>query len=281
MTDLNFSVDREKCIFCNACVKDCPRSIIKNPDGKIPGIPPELEGDCLECQHCLAVCPTGAISIFGVKPDDCLPLTPESLPTFEQETRLLRGRRSVRQFVQKNVDSNLLKELLASVANSPTGCNDRALTFTVIDDMAVMQRFRDRVIDRLESELKAGRLDSESFLAEGVAAYRKDGTDELFRGAPHALIVSAGDNATCPVEDVNIALSYFELLAQSAGLGTVWWGLLQFALGTAPDLKPLLGLNEKQYFYGMLFGVPAVHYARTVQRDDAAQVRRITITELS
>ena len=280
MANLNFSVDKNKCISCNACVKDCPRDIIKNPYGKIPDIPPELATDCLECQHCLAVCPTAAISILGVNPDDCLPLTVGSLPTLAQESRLLRGRRSVRQFMPQNINSGQIQNLLATVANAPTGCNDRALRFTVIDDFAVMQRLLGRLVNLLEAELNFGRLDAESFLSEAVTAYRKDRTDNFFRGAPHALIVSAGPTATCPVEDVNIALSYFELLAQSAGLGTLWCGMLKFALDAAPELKKLLKLDGEQYFYTVLFGIPAVHYARTVQRDNAAEIRRIGVDEL-
>lgn len=34
----------------------------------------EIQGEeCWRCQHCLAVCPQGAISIFGKKPEDSLP----------------------------------------------------------------------------------------------------------------------------------------------------------------------------------------------------------------
>ena len=44
----------------------------------------------------------------------------------------------------------------------------------------------------------------------------------IFRGAPHLLVVSASPESVCPAEDVNLALAYFELMAQSAGLGTVW-----------------------------------------------------------
>jgi len=45
-----------------------------------------------------------------------------------------------------------------------------------------------------------------------------------------------------------------------------------------PELKPLIGIPaDHPYYYAMLFGVPAIRYARTVQRDDAAKVRRIRI----
>jgi ferredoxin len=44
-----------------------------------PATNPKRVHHCIRCQHCLAVCPTGAASIFGVNPDTSLPL-PESLP---------------------------------------------------------------------------------------------------------------------------------------------------------------------------------------------------------
>ena len=70
-----------------------------------------------------------------------------------------------------------------------------------------------------------------------------------------------------------LALAYFELLAQSAGLGTVWLGLLKRALEILPELKALLGLPGDHVYYAMLFGHPAVRYARTVQRRGTARLR--------
>ena len=100
--------------------------------------------------------------------------------------------------------------------------------------------------------------------------------DEIFRGAPHLLVVSAGEKATCAKEDVDLSLAYFELLAQCSGLGTVWCGMLKLVLDAAPELRSCLDLGPETPFYGMLFGYPAVRYARTVQRDDAASVRRFS-----
>jgi ferredoxin len=74
--DLNFVVDAKKCSGCKACVSDCPHTIIKF-DAHIPKL---INDDCLQCQHCLAVCPTGAISILGFKPENSIPLTEKSLP---------------------------------------------------------------------------------------------------------------------------------------------------------------------------------------------------------
>jgi hypothetical protein len=51
------------------------------------------------------------------------------------------------------------------------------------------------------------------------------------------------------------------------------------ACETVPDLKPLLGLTPKHHYAAMLFGYPAIHFARTVQRDSTAVIQRLGIRE--
>lgn len=190
--------------------------------------------------------------------------------------RLVRGRRSIRKYKDENVDPALINTLLAALANVPTGCNQRELTFTVIDDKAVMQSFREKILAALAAAAKANRIPERlAFIKDVPAAYAERKADIIFRGAPHALIVSAPSDAPCPNEDVALAVAYFELLAQCAGLGTVWWGMLKMALETLPELKPLIGLPAGHAYYAMLFGHPAIRFRRTVQRDGAAIVKRI------
>lgn len=275
MNTLNFKVDAGKCTHCDACVRDCPYGIIRRQDS-IPAIPEPPEGGCLECQHCLAVCPTGAVSIFGLNPEDSLSLTSDAIPTRRQMQTFVRGRRSVRQFLDEDVPPALLAELLADLSHAPTGCNDRDLEFAVVSDRANMRMLRESVVAALEARQAAGEQLHE-FLADGVAAFRRDGTDDFFRGAPHLLVISPGNKATCGQEDTVLALAYFELLAQSAGLGTTWCGMLKFVAEAAPEVRRHLGLAEGVYFYAMMFGKPAVRYARTVQRNAMARIRQIRV----
>ncbi|MCL1986124.1 MAG: nitroreductase family protein [Betaproteobacteria bacterium] len=269
---LEFHVDVEKCVQCDACVQDCPSEIIHR-EGTVPEA---AEGACLECQHCLAVCPSGAISVFGLKPENSLPLLEGVLPSYQQMKTLVRGRRSVRQFSDEDVPSTLIDGLLADIAHAPTGCNDRDLTFSLVPDRKSMGLLRERLVTALETRQEPGAV-LDAFIAAAVAAYRNNGRDMLFRGAPHLLIVSPGEKATCGHEDAVLALAYFELLAQSAGLGTTWCGVIKFIADMIPETREMLGLTPDAYFYAMLFGKPAVRYARTVQRDSAARIRRVSI----
>lgn len=274
---LQFVVDQDKCTRCGQCVFDCPSRIIEQSGHAAPFIRPENEARCIQCQHCLAVCPPAAVSIFGRDPNRSLSLSAGSFPDLEKMIALVRGRRSVRRYRDENVDPALLQRLLSALSNVPSGINRRALTFSVIDDKAGLQRFRLKVLNGLAAAEKEGRVPAQfAYLMQAVPAWFKEGVDMIFRGAPHLLIVSAAPESVCPEEDVNLALACFDLMAQSAGLGTVWCGMAKMALELLPELKESVGLQPGHFYYTMMFGLPSFRYARTVQRDDAARIHRVT-----
>ena len=269
---LNFRVDAKKCTWCDICIKDCPSGIIHRK-----GIVPEAtESRCLECQHCLAVCPVGAISVFGLDPENSIPLSDGAIPSYKQMKTFVRGRRSVRRFRNEDVPPALIDELLADLAHAPTGCNDRDLAFSVVDNRKSMEALLEKIMKAIEAGQKSGEPQPK-FIADALTAYQDKGRDEFFRGAPHLLIVSPGEKATCGQEDAVLALAYFELLAQSAGLGTTWCGVIKFVADMVPGVREMLGIAKDTYFYAMMFGRPAVRYARTVQRDSAARISRIEV----
>ena len=276
---LQFVVDGTRCTRCGQCVRDCVAKIITQTDADVPCIRTEDEANCIRCQHCLAVCPEAAGSILGLRPADSQPLKEGAFPALDKMLTLVRGRRSVRQYLDENVDPGLLRQLLETLGNAPTGVNRRALTFSVIDDRETMRRFRAKAYDLIAEAVASGQVPGHhrSFLQEVASDWREKAEDTIFRGAPHLLAVSAGPDAVCPQEDVTLALAYFELMAQCAGLGTVWCGLAKWAMEAVPELKEAAGILPDSGYYVMLFGVPAVHYPRAVQRDGADSVRRISV----
>ena len=51
-----FKVNRDRCIACMQCIKDCPAKVISLVEGKA-----EINNDvCIKCGHCIAICPTYA-----------------------------------------------------------------------------------------------------------------------------------------------------------------------------------------------------------------------------
>ena len=275
---LNFKVHPTQCTRSGRCAQDCPSRIIEQTGDVLPVIRTENEELCIRCQHCLAVCPEAAIEIFGRNPANSIQLNANSFPKLDQMINLVRGRRSIRRYRNENVDPALLNQLLSALGNVPTAVNRMDLTFQVIDDKDVMQRLRIKTLTGLQEAIQAGRIpEQQAYLVQAVPAWFDKKIDVIFRGAPHMLAVSAGPASICPQEDVNLTLAYFEILAQSAGLGTVWCGLAKMAMETLPAVKASVGIPDGHYYYTMLFGLPAVRYSRTVQRDDPGRIHRIQL----
>ena len=56
------TVDQEKCLQDSLCVLDCPAGILRmNQDTNYPEAYPNASDFCLDCGHCVAVCPSGAL----------------------------------------------------------------------------------------------------------------------------------------------------------------------------------------------------------------------------
>jgi len=269
-----FTANTSRCAQCGACVRDCPARIIQQQGKGAPFTTDEAHAGCLHCQHCLAVCPAGAASVDGCSAPGSLPLAGAgALPTEEQLRRLVRGRRTTRQYKAQDADPALVARLLDDLAYAPTGRNARKLGLRVIDSAAAMDRFRAMMLDECRRRA-ADKQNLFPLAIQAVSAW-ENGNDLILRGAPHALAVCAPLDAPCPVEDVSLALAYFELLANAAGLGTTWCGLLKWVMESCPALKEAFGIPGGAHYYTILFGVPDVRFARTVQRSwpDGAVVR--------
>jgi nitroreductase len=241
-------------------------------DGEgFPSIEPEKEVACLRCEHCLAICPAGSISILGYRPEESMPLK-GAYPAPENLEILIKGRRSVRRYKPENLDPALIQHLLDVAWHAPTGTNSRQVRFTVFDDREKLARLRDEVMEGLVRLDREGALPaSKAWFSRFIRIWEKHRVDLIFRDAPHLLIASAPKSVSSPKEDCMIALASFELYAQACGVGTLWNGLAAWAIDELlPDIGWSIGIPEDHLFgYAMLFGKPAVHYARTVQHGSA------------
>jgi nitroreductase len=165
--------------------------------------------------------------------------------------------------------------VLKLLANTPTGCNARSLTFTCIPDRASMERFRAGFLEVLEEHRDGAKM-LPRWIAVPAIKFRNGGADIFFRGASGILIVSSDETApmvTTPREDVAIACANFELLANAHGIATCWCGFLKLVQDEVPELlEKTLGLRRTTPFYAMLFGKSAVKYSRGVDRSNYANI---------
>lgn len=267
---LQFKVDERRCVKCGLCANDCPMKVIDLKTG-FPRISAEKETNCMKCQHCLAVCPHKALSILGRNPEASEALS-QNYPTPDNLEVLMKGRRSVRQYKDENLDAGLIQRLLDVAWHAPTGMNMNGVQFTVINDKVKLHKFREEAYSRLATRVEAGPLPKErAMLASFVKLWQEKGIDILFRNAPHLVVTSSPKKSTTPVPDSIIALTYFELFAQSLGVGTLWNAFLKWTIDElAPELKLSLGIPEDHLFgYAMVFGKPAIEYKRTIAKGPA------------
>ncbi len=269
-----FVIDEEQCNGCGLCVADCPAGILALDEG-VPKVISIQGLSCFKCQHCLAVCPTGGVSILGRLPENSLTLT-GAMPELEQMEQLYHGRRSVRQYQDRNLDKSLLDQLLQLSWTAPSGVNARQVQLTLVDDREVMQDLRTATYTGL-AELFANGAPAAGLemFASYLHVWQETGKDVIYRGAPHLLVASASKDCPTPLPDSIIMLSYFELLAQSQGVGTVWCGLARWTFSDImPEFRERLGIpDDHQIGNVMAFGYPAVSYRRSVQHEPVRLTR--------
>lgn len=268
-----FHVDPAKCIRCGECVNECPVNILVIGD-TVPFVADGRSGDCIGCQHCLAVCPEGAVSVLGLKPEDSYQLDGTEMPSYLQLDRLLRGRRSVRRYLDEDVDSTVIGKLLQTAYHAPSGRNDRRLSFSVIDRREVMNRFREQTYDGLSELVKNNELPAGyEFFVDIVNGWTMYQVDVLFRWAPHLVVATAPIDSPSAEVDTIIALGHFEIAAQGLGLGTLWNGLAKMSISLLPKLKiPLKVPDQTLIGFTMSFGKPEVSYARSVQYEPLIRI---------
>ncbi len=268
-----FELNREECVRCGLCVRDCAFGALRTDDSNYPTLANPTR--CMRCQHCFAICPKGAITFDGFKAQDSLRVRELNLPTAEQVEHFIRSRRSMRHFKDADPDAAVIDRILRTLGNSPTGCNARGLTFTCYANRESMNAFRGRFLRAIEEHREGAKL-LPRWLAVPAIKLRQGKSDMFFRGAPAMVIISSDETTpgvTTPNEDIAAAVTYFELLANANGLATCWCGFLRLVQKEIPELlEKAAGIRQTTPFYAMLFGLPAVTYTRTVQRDTYAWI---------
>lgn len=278
----DFQADHNKCVHCGLCQKVCNGAVIQfDPDG-FPVLKSfeHFGGDgCWKCQHCLAVCPTGAISIFGVHPEDCLE-KPDQNEGMEM-VKLVDYRRSCRRYLDRDVDPEILDQILSAMENVPNGGNFMNVEYTVIDDRKLAARIRDTAFREMEEAASRGIYASDitpayyEQMKERAKITRKG--DLLFSGAPYFFIAHADVHSSGePLTNCIIADAYFEMLTGSFGLGTLIMSYAPVVLQeAAPEARKLMRIPESHCMPLIVgFGYPEIRYARGVCKRSGDRIHR-------
>lgn len=263
MQNAGFKVDSEKCVGCGLCLNVCPGNmvggdVLRLKDGRPVMVDQAKFGwqGCWRCQHCLAVCPTGAISILGVSADEVSEKPDAAIR--EELPKLMKYRRTCRDFKRGDVDPCIIDEILNTVSAVPTGGNNQRLEFSVVYSRDAMRKVYQAVF---------GNARQMSFFESEP---KEDFSDLRIYDVPHLFIAhkAVGERfRDGDVVEINLATAYFELLANAYGLGTVISTYSAELLAKNKEVMRILGIPEDHRFMTVVgFGYPKYEYARGIAK---------------
>ncbi len=253
-------IDQEKCNGCGLCKSDCIGHVIEVEEKA------SILRGCFQCGHCVAICPTGAVSIEGKDYDMADVEEVGAGFGIDEKTMLhaIKTRRSIRHFKKTCPERAEIEKLLEAGRFSPTASNAQNVSYIVITEKT--QELAELCI----AELRKLEHDEDAFysvfpppMSLSRVNFRDD--DFFFKGAP-AVILTLSPNEV----NASIASANMELMAASMGLGMLYVGFFTRLVKKNEAIRGFLGLKEDDRVVTCLaLGRPDVVYLRTPPRKKA------------
>lgn len=268
------TVDPDLCTKDRHCVEECPAKIIEFTNS-VPSVSKEMEEFCIDCGHCVAVCPVEALTLETLSPADCLPINRDLNLSEEQAEQFLRSRRSIRNYKNRKVERETFQKLIDLARHAPTASNKQPVQWLIIEDPADVQKIAGMVTDWMRDTVEKMPEMATELKFDRIIASQDAGIDRICRNAPHLALAFAGTEFANGLTDCAIALSYMELYLPALGLGGCWGGYTKFAANFWPPLKEFLNLPENTECHGvMMIGYPKYRYHRLPIRKEASVIWR-------
>jgi nitroreductase len=172
-------------------------------------------------------------------------------------SELLKKRRSVRDYEDKEVPSDLLMQIINESCLAPSSSNRQPWHFVVITNKDVIKRLSDESKRNLLLDLERNPASPSS----NYEAILRDKDFNVFYNAP-SLVFIAGPKELLSIQvDCALAASYFMFSACARGLATCWIGLGRFIKDK--ELLELIGMPESDLIVapiiiGYAKGIPDV-----------------------
>jgi nitroreductase/NAD-dependent dihydropyrimidine dehydrogenase PreA subunit len=258
------SINQETCTKCGLCSIPCGLIVFK--EGSYPTPVPGIDKFCMRCGHCVGYCPTGALK-HAEMPDTPQIKKPLDI-SYEQCVQLIEGRRSIREYKDQAVHREELEKIIEAARYAPTGHNNQDVRWLVVNDRDKVREIAGIGANWLRWVMKTNPQMAELFA--GVVQAMDAGRDMFLQGAPAVVLTYAQKGNKIAEVDCIIALSYFDLLAKTTGLGCCWAGFMMAASASYPDLVKVLNLPQDRTPCGALMvGYPKYQYQRIPGRKPA------------
>jgi nitroreductase len=215
------------------------------------------------------VCPSGSLTHREIPVGQCPPLDRSLDISAEQCTQLIKGRRSIRVYKDKKVSREEIERVIEVARYAPTGHNDQNVRWLIISNKDEVRRLSEIGADWMRWMVK----NDPQFgpMVEGSLQRQESGTDVFLRNALAVVIAFTEKSNPMACIDCTIALAYFDLIADSMGLGCCWAGYFIYAATYFPPMIEALSLPGGHQVYGALMvGYPRYKYQRIPLRKPAS-----------
>ena len=249
-------VDKSRCIGCGLCVRDCPVNHLQLRQQKTQTV----SDHCIQCGHCVAVCPKQAVSLSGYA---CAPVEKPKLDRLDPQALLgtLRFRRTIRQFQKREVAPEIMDQIIEAGWLTHTAKNKRDVSFVVLDQQ------KDR-IEQMAVKLFR-RIQPAAGLVNSLVWEHPIDDHFFFFEAPAVIVILAEDKT-----NGLLAAQNMEYVAEACGLGVLYSGYFTMAAQASGQIRKALKLQRGQKIaMTLVLGYPAVHYQRSVPRDEPEVTR--------
>lgn len=267
------TINEEKCIGCVLCVKDCFTKDIEIIENKAKS----KEIRCIECGHCIAVCPKNAIILENYPMSEVLEYEDKEFELDEnQYLRALKYRRTIRQFSKQRVETQKIEKIIEVGRYSPTGGNQQNVSYCVIRDD--INQLKSMTINELNKIANLPKEEKEKMNISWYGDmwkqmhldYNKNNKDGLFFDAGTVILVLSKS-----AQNAYIAAAHMETMIYAQGLGMLYSGFFTRAVAQSKEMREYLNLNpNEQVFACLVIGYPSVKYQRTVPRKEAKIIWR-------
>ena len=281
-------IDYDKCNACGLCAKVCKGAPLHLENGRVRVDQARYFG-CLGCGHCVAVCPTGSITVEGrdISQSSFMDIpSEENRAGYEELMALMLARRSIREFDNRGVEQEKIDKILVAASTAPMGIPPSDVEVLVVNGKEKVRKFSDDILEYMKSQkwifskpallLMRPLIKKEEYevldkfmhpVIEIFEEKRKEGTDWLLYGAPLAMHFHVSPYAD--PADPFITATYSMLAAETLGLGSCMIGSIGPMLKNGgKKVKEKYGINPaNQPGIVVIFGYPAVKYKRAIRRN--------------